>query len=142
MHIENEPKEYIVTDKGQFSCQYHIVFCTKYNRRIFTEKYSNILKEIFNEIAETDNINIIDMAILPDYVHLVITCPPDISVQKYITKFKNTSAKEILLKCPELKSRMPQIWTRKTFISTVGDVTNNSIYNYIETQRKEREECK
>ena len=136
MQIQNPAKKYKTMEYGQYSCQYHIVFCTKYNRRLFVNEYINILKTIFQEVAIKFEIEIIELMIMPNFVHLVVDCSPEFSIQKTINKFKSLSAGELFIRCPELKHRMPQIWTRKSFISTVGNVTNDSIYNYIENQKE------
>lgn len=138
MQIQNPTKSYKTTDYGQHSCQYHIVFCTKYNRRLFINDYVDVLKTILEQSAEKCEIEIIELMVMPDYVHMIVDCSPEFSVQKTINKFKQLTAGQLFETCPELKSRMPQIWTRKSFISTIGDITNNSICDYIEKQKERR----
>lgn len=137
MLVENTLKEYAVNDKGQFSCQYYITFCTRFNRRIFTEQYSDILKEILEKINDDNEFGLLDMIISPDTIQCIVSCPPDISIQKCVNTIKAMAAKELYQECPELKSRMPQMWTKKNFISSMGNVAYNSVCSYIESQRKE-----
>lgn len=136
MVVKNVIKEYTINEKGQFSCQYYVVFCTKYNRRIFVDTYQKELHDIINQYKNTDFM-VRDVIIGADSVQCIMECHPDNSIQKYVNTFKSSIAKELHTRCPELKKRMPQLWTKKSFISTMGDVMCNSVYGYIENQRKE-----
>lgn len=135
MVMENTVKEYTINEKGQFSCQYYLVFCTKYNRRVFVDSYYDTLNGIITKLQGEFIIK--DAVIGADVIQCIIECQPDISIQKCVNSFKSSIAKELYLQCPELKKRMPQMWERKNFISTMGDVMYNSVYSYIENQRKE-----
>lgn len=137
MVVENTVKEYTVNDKGQYSCQYYVTFCTKFNRRIFTDEYVGVLYDILKSIEKSKGFDILDIIIAPDVVQCIINCSPEESIQKCVNQMKIAATKQLHEECPELKSRMPQMWTKKNFISSMGDVTYNSVSNYIESQRKE-----
>lgn len=50
MNISNENKKYKNTFHLIYSCQYHVIFCSKYRRKIFKNGIDIRLKEIFNEV--------------------------------------------------------------------------------------------
>lgn len=137
MKVENAPKAYDKNDRGQSSCQYYVTFCTKYNRKVFTDDYKRMLNTVLADTGVAEGFKITEIITGPDTVQCIVECPPDISIQKCVNQIKTTTAKEMHRLCPELKTRMPQMWTRKSFISTMGDVTLNSICDYINGQRKE-----
>lgn len=136
MTVENTPKKYDMNDRGQSSCQYYVAFCTKFNRRVFADGYEDILNEAIKDTGKSGGFGILDLIIEPDTVHCIVECPPDMSIQKCINCIKTYTAKKLHGQCPELKTRMPQMWTKKSFISSMGDVAFNSVCEYINNQRK------
>lgn len=136
MIIENIPKEYFIDERGQSSCQYYVAFCTKYNRRVFTVEYESSFKQIMYDVTKEKGITLFDIIVNADSVQCVINCPPDISIQKCINSIKIMAARKMHEKHPELKTRMPQIWTKKNFISSMGTVSYNSVCSYIESQKE------
>lgn len=135
MEITNNKKEYKSKAHLIYSCQYHVIFCPKYRRKILNEGVDTRLKEIFKEVSLKYDFNIIEMEIMDDHVHLLIDCNPRFGIMECVTKLKGTSAKKLVEEFPYLKSRLPNIWTRSAFISTVGSVSLDVIKKYIENQK-------
>ena len=136
MNIENiKDKEYYNTDHLLYSCQYHVIFCPKYRRKVLKEEYQPRLKEIFKEVANKYDFNIIEMEVMEDHVHLLLECNPRFGVMKCIHKLKGTSSNLMFKEFPSLKSKLPTLWTRSAFISTVGSVSLEVVKKYIEAQK-------
>ena len=76
MEIVNSSKEYNSDGTYIYSCQYHVIFTTKYRRKVLTEIISNKLKELILEKQEAYNYQIIEMEIMEDHVHLLIDVNP------------------------------------------------------------------
>lgn len=136
-----KPAKYASKDKNYkhvehlvYSCQYHIVFCPKYRRKVL-EPYADRLKELMLQVANENNFQILDMEIMPDHVHLIIDCDPRVSVCKYVRLLKGHTSSVLRKECPEIKRRLPNLWTRSTFISSVGAVTLDIVKDYIEKQK-------
>jgi len=136
MFLSNYRKSYRKEEHGFFSCQYHIVFCTKYQRKLLDAAISNRLEDIIRETALVMNFSVITMKINSNQVHLVIDCSPETGVINCVKKIKHTSAKKLKDEFPHLKVTVPSLWTRSTFISSAGDVDIDSIEEYIEEQKK------
>lgn len=136
MNISNNDKVYHNSDHLTYSCQYHVVFCPKYRRKILTHPYDEELKRIILQVAEKYNFKIIEMEVMPDHVHLIIDCNPRFDIMECVKKIKGTSANILRKNFPELKSRIPTLWTRASFISTVGSVSLEVVKKYIEEQKK------
>lgn len=136
MEITNKPKRYQSSDHLTFSCQYHVIFCPKYRRKILVGEIETRIKEIFEEVARQYQFSILDMDVMPDHVHLLIDCNPRFGIMDCVTKLKNTSARLLKEEFPELKSKLPNMWTRSAFISTVGSVSLGEMKQYIEDQKK------
>ena len=135
MEIANKEKEYYDSDHLVYSCQYHVVFCPKYRRKIFKSPYDEALKKKFYRIAEEYKFSIPELEIMPEYVHMIIDCNPKFGVYECVKKLKMTTATEMRDEFPELKSRLPTLWTRASFISSIGSVSLDSIHQYIESQK-------
>ena len=136
MQIENAEKKYHTTSRGEHSCQYFVVFCTKYSRKLLSGKSPEILDAMFRKNAKESNFCITNMAVFPDHVQMVIDCSPDVNIQKMINKFKIDTAHDLFEMHPELRSRTSSIWTRQNFISTIGTMSVSDVLRYIEDQEE------
>lgn len=81
MNYPEVKKEYKHSSHLVYSCQYHIVFCPKYRRKVLTEEIAKRAKELFTQIAEENGFDILDMEIMSDHVHILIDCNPRFSVE-------------------------------------------------------------
>ena len=135
MKIEQPRKEYHTSAHLVFSCQYHVIFCPKYRRKILVNSIYDRLVEIFAEVAAKHQFKIIEQEIMPDHVHLLIDVNPRFGIMQAITKLKAVSSRTLRKEFPSLKTRLPSLWTRSAFISSVGAVTLEVVKRYIEEQK-------
>ena len=75
------------------------------------------------------------MEVLPDYVHLLLHVNPRVGINVVVGKIKGFTSHEMRNEFPWLKKRLPTLWTRSKFISTVGAVTLDVVRQYIEGQK-------
>ena len=135
MNLVNNNKQYKNDYNTVFSCQYHVVFCTKYRRNVLEQKVSDRLKELILEKENEYKYEIIEISIMPDHVHLIIDSHPKIGIYNQVTKIKGYTSHMLRKEFSQLKSRLPTLWTRSKFISTTGDVSLDSLKKYIEEQK-------
>jgi putative transposase len=135
MNITNPNKKYKSKNNVIYSCQYHVIFCTKYRRKALTESIQQRLKELIAEKALEYNYTILDMEIMEDHVHLLIDIEPKLGIYQTIIKIKGYSSRILREEFPELKSRIPTLWTRSLFISSVGTVSLDMVKEYIANQK-------
>ena len=88
MNYPEEKKEYKRSSHLVYSCQYHIVFCPKYRRKVLTEEIAKRAKELFTQIAEENGFDILDMEIMSDHVHILVDCNPRFGVE-HVVKLVN-----------------------------------------------------
>ena len=131
----NSSKRYRSSEHIVYSCQYHVVFCPKYRRNLLKSPYDTRLKEIFLNVAEEYEFSILDMEVMPDHVHMIIDCNPRFGVCKCIKLLKGNSSHIMREEFPELKSKLPSLWTHSYFVSSVGAVTLDAVKKYIEDQK-------
>lgn len=127
---------YIKDHHYVYKCDYHVIFCPKYRRKILENGVDIRLKELFEKYAKNKNIEILEMEIMPDHVHLLLSTHPKDNILDIIKSFKKQSASTLKKEFPYLKSKVPCIWTRSCFISTVGSVSLDVVKQYIENQKK------
>ena len=135
MKIAGPTKKYNTSEHLVYACQYHVIFCPKYRRRVLTDGIEVRLQEIFNEVKEKYRFEILEMEIMPDHVHLIIDVNPRFGIMECVRKLKGASSRILRKEFPSLKSRLPSLWTRSAFISSVGAVTLEVVKRYIENQK-------
>ena len=75
------------------------------------------------------------MEIMPDHVHLLLDVNPQYGIVKIVGQIKGYTAHMLRKEFPRLRSRLPSLWTRSKFMSTVGAVTLEVVKRYIEQQK-------
>ena len=118
-----------------YSCKYHVVFCPKYRRPVLVDGVDDRLKELIQETCDQLNVEIIEMEIMPDHVHLLMEVDPQYGIHKAVKRIKGYSSRVLRQEFSWLKSRIPTLWTNSYFVSTVGGAPLSVIKQYIEDQK-------
>lgn len=136
MKVQNDyHKHYCTTESMVYSCQYHTIWTTKYRRKVLSDPIQNKLKDLIFSKQREYGFSIIELEIMPDHVHLLLDVNPHKGIYSILGKIKGFTSKELRKDFPELKSKLPTLWTRSKFISTVGAVTLETVKQYIENQK-------
>ena len=72
---------------------------------------------------------------MPEHVHLLLDVNPQFGVHKAVKHFKGITSKILRDEFPELKTKMPTLWTNSYFVSTVGNASLDVVKQYIENQK-------
>lgn len=118
-----------------YNLGYHVIFCPKYRRKVLTGQIVQRLHELFEAKADELGIDIRDITIMPDHVHLFIKAVPTLAPHFIIGQLKGYSSKILREEFPALKSRLPSLWTRSYYIESVGHISESTIRKYIEDQK-------
>ena len=118
-----------------YSCKYHVVWCPKYRRKVLVNGVDVRLKALIESICEESKIDIIEMEIMPDHVHLLIEVDPQYGINRAVRHIKGSTSHALRSEFPQLKSRRPTLWTNSYFVSTVGGAPLSAIKQYIENQK-------
>ena len=123
----------------QYDIKYHIIWITKYRYKVLSGKIAYRLRELLRQGCEARNIIIVKGSISKDHVHMLVSCPPNISVSDMMQYLKGRSSKKLQEEFPELKKRYwgQHLWATGYFCRTVGTVTDEIIKEYIEKQEEE-----
>ena len=118
-----------------YVCRYHVVFCPKYRRKVLTPPIDERLRTILAEQIERWGQDLIEMEVLPDYVHLLVGCDPQLGIHRLIKLLKGFSSHQLRGEFPALKRRLPSLWTNSYYVATVGGVTLETLKRYIQSQK-------
>ena len=118
------------------SCKYHVVWCPKYRRKVLVNGIAVRLKELIEEICCELRIDVIEMEIMPDHVHLLMEVDPQFGIHKAVKQIKGRTSRILRQEFGTLRSRLPSLWTNSYFVSTVGVAPLSVIKQYIENQKK------
>ena len=118
-----------------YSCKYHVVWCPKYRRKVLIRGVERRLKELIIQICAERQIEIIEMEIMPDHVHLLCEVDPQYGIHKAIREIKGTTSRILRQEFKHLTTKLPTLWTNSYFVSTVGGAPLEVIKQYVENQK-------
>ncbi len=122
-----------------FLMHIHLVFVTKYRRKVFTKKTLKHLKPIFSKIANKFQAELIELNGEKDHVHLLINYPPTCTVSKLVNSLKGASSRLIRKwKDPLIQKALwgKSFWSPSYFAGSCGGGTVDVIKQYIENQEQ------
>ena len=116
------------------TCKYHVIWCPKYRRKVLVNGVDTRLQTLIKDICETENINLIESNIAPDYVDLTMEVDPQFGIHKAIKLIKRITSHQLRQEFPWLKSRIPSLWTNAYFVTTIGEKQTKIINDYLKKQ--------
>lgn len=120
-----------------YSLQYHIIWCTKYRKKILIGDVEKDLKLLILHLCEKNKIDVLAMETDKDYIHLLIDCKPQHKITDIMRGLKGVSARLLLKQHPELKQELwgGHLWNPSYFVATVSENTEDQICKYISEQQ-------
>jgi putative transposase len=132
--------QYIHDAHCVYGCDYHIVLCTKYRRKVINEWFGTYLKDKAYEVTHHyPKLKIKEFNHEEDHVHLLVSIPPSMSVGSFIRLYKTNSSRNVKKEFVFLKQvywGTDSLWSDGYFASTVG-INEKIIRAYIEHQGAE-----
>src|SRR5689334_11973671 len=118
-----------------YSCKYHVVWCSKYRRAVLTGDIAERLRAILHEVCAEHAAPILEWEVMADHVHLLVECDPQFGIHRLVKLCKGRSSRLLRQEFPQLRRRLPTLWTNAYFVSTVGGAPLAVIKQYIENQK-------
>jgi len=119
-----------------YSCKYHVVWCTKYRRKVLDDNVLQDLNSIVKSICHKRDCNVIAFDAVDDHAHLLVEVDPQYGIHRLIKEIKGNSSRNLRLKYKNLRTKLPSLWTNSYFVSTVGGAPLDIIKQYVENQKK------
>ena len=128
------------TSHSVYDTNYHLVWCPKYRKKIFQrEEVRERAKQLIEEICEEYKLEVIELEIVEDHTHVMVSFPPSRSIGEVVRIIKSNSARILFREFPGLKRRLwsGEMWEDGYFARTVGDrMTREVIERYIASHRE------
>ena len=124
-----------------YECKYHIVFCPKYRYKILQDEVAQYVRQqIYLLSNQKDDVEIIEVNVQSDHVHLVTTIPPKYAVSQFMGFLKGKLALRLFDRYPQLRKKYwgQHVWSRGYCVSTVG-LDEDRIVKYVKWQNKKDE---
>lgn len=118
-----------------YSCKYHVIWCSKYRRKVLVEEVGQRLKELIVGVASELRVDIIEMEIMPDHVHLLLEVDPQFGIHRAVKNIKGKTSRILRAEFISLRTRLPSLWTNSYFVAAVGEAPLEVIKQYIESQK-------
>ena len=79
----------------------------------------------------------IAMEIMPDHIHLLVDCKPQLKLSDAIKVLKGNTARWLFIAHPEIKKQLwgGHLWNPSYFVATVSDRTLEQVKAYINSQK-------
>ena len=113
---------------------FHLVWKPKYARDPF--KFAVVRKhceQFLQEIAEAHDMEVFELKVEADHIHLFVGLPPTLSVSRALQLLKGGSSYRLFRQHPWLRRhfRKGHFWSPGKFFRSVGNVTSETIEAYI-----------
>jgi len=121
-----------------FALHVHLVFVTKYRRKVFTEAAHETLRNLFARICQEFEARLVEANGEDDHVHLLVEYPPKVALSKLVNSLKGVSSRRLRQLHPEIAQRYYQgvLWSSSYFAASCGGAPLSIIRQYVEDQRK------
>lgn len=88
-----------------FRLMHHFVWIPKYRHKVFSEPYRGVLKQIIGKVAYDYDIELIELEVPTDHIHMVVRIEPKVSPSDVMQVIKSISAREFFRLHPEIKKK-------------------------------------
>ena len=125
-----------------YDLKYHIVWCTKYRYKVLKGEVADSARELIREVCKANYVNIQSGHVNTDHVHILVSVPPKLSISKLVQYMKGKSSRKLLMEYKELNKRYwgQHLWARGYFVTTVGNLNEKQVAEYIENQEIESQD--
>lgn len=131
--------DYVRKSHSKYCLMAHLIFVCKYRKNLLIY-YGNDIKKIFNDISNKYKLDILEMEIDKDHIHILIQYCPNRSILDIVKLYKQISTYRIWKLNNNYKELEKHFWKERTFwsngyfASSIGQVSEKTIRRYIQEQ--------
>ena len=131
--------QYRKSSHAIYLLHYHFVFIPKYRKPVLRGDVAQELRDLIREICRSMDIEIMRGHIRPDHVHLLLAVPPKWAPSRVMQAIKGKTSHHLLQDYRKLRKEFwgRHLWARGYFVASSGNVTDEMIAEYIESQGAE-----
>ena len=121
-----------------YSLQYHLVWCTKYRKKILCDGIDERCRELLTELSGEYKFQIVAMEVMPDHIHLLLDCKPQFLISDMMKIIKGNIARRLFLEYPGMKQQLwgGHLWNPSYCAVTVSERSRRQVEHYISTQKE------
>ena len=118
------------------SLKIHLVFVTKYRKKLLTKASLDVIEKSFIEVAKKMNFDLVEFNGESDHVHLLISYLPKLSISAMVNALKGVSSRKYgQLGFPKPYGKTA-LWSPSYFVSSIGGAPIEVLKGYIQNQQK------
>lgn len=123
-----------------FLLHYHLILVVKYRRQVFTDEISEHAKEIFEYIAPSYKIELVEWNHDKDHVHILFKGQPKTEISKFINAYKSASSRLLKKEFPVIRQRLwkEMFWSQSFCLLSSGGAPIDVVKQYIENQGQKK----
>ena len=113
---------------------------TEISAQGFVEPCRSHLKAIIEKTAYDYEMEVDEIEIPEDHVHMVLKAEPRMSPSRIMQIIKSVSAREFFRLYPEIKRKYfwgGKLWTQSFYVETVGNRNESEVRKYVRNQLQE-----
>jgi putative transposase len=95
-------QNYRTTSHSVYDLKFHLVWITKYRKKVLYGQVAERLRDLIREICKTKDVEIIKGSISKDHVHLFVSVPPYLSISKLMQSIKGKTSYKLLSEYKDL----------------------------------------
>ena len=129
-------ENYRTSSHSRFDIKYHFVWVTKYRKQVLTGDVGLRVRDLVRETCQALEIEILQGAVSRDHVHVLLSCPPNLSPSKIMQRLKGRTSRKIIQEFRHIQRQYwgRHFWARGYFVASSGNVTDEAIMEYIKHQ--------
>ena len=121
-----------------YSLHYHLVFVTKYRKKVFTDGILKVLFWICKDLCDKWEVRLKEFGGEEDHVHMLLYMPPKTQPSKFINNLKTVSSRKIremfANRIRKFYWKKPVLWSRSYCLISAGGSPLKIIREYIQNQ--------
>ena len=79
----------------QYDIEYHIVWIPKYRYKVLNGKKAKRARNLIRQNCNSMDVTIIKGSVGKEHIHLLVSCPPSLSVSKLEQQLKGKTSKKL-----------------------------------------------
>ena len=111
----------------------HIVWVTKYRYKVLTGDIKKRVREIVIQVAEAEDVRILEGVVSSDHVHIHIEYPPKLAISELMKAIKGRSSRLIQREYKSLAKRYwgKHFWAIGYGVWSTGNITDEMVKAYL-----------
>lgn len=121
-----------------YNMNYHIVWTTKYRRKVLTPEIEEYLQKLLKEIGNLKGFEVIQSKVGEnDHIHVFVSAHPKVAPSYIAKMLKGISGRKLFIDFPNIKKQLwkNRLWNSSYFIESIGSTSQENIQKYIERQQ-------